>query len=52
MNDVKKCNLFSDTNFDNLEKCFNDKRITKSLIKFIEDEYTQEKKVNNIKVVK
>jgi len=49
MSDVKKSNLFSDENVDKLEKCFNNKKINKSLIKFIEDEYIQEKKINEIK---
>ena len=49
MSDVKKSNLFSDENVDKLEKCFNNKKINKSLIKFIEDEYFQEKKINEIK---
>ena len=49
-NDIKKYNLFIDDKIPELEKCFDDKRITKNLIKFIEDEYKQENKIKELKL--
>ena len=50
INDIKKYDLFCDNKINELEKCFNDSRITKRLIKFIEEEYRQEKKLKDIKI--
>ena len=50
INDIKKYDLFSDNKINELEKCFNDSKITKRLIKFIEEEYKQDNKLKDIKI--
>ena len=50
INDTKKYDLFSDNKINELEKCFNDSKITKRLIKFIEEEYKQDNKLKDIKI--
>jgi len=45
INEIKKFDLFSEGKVELLENCFENKRITKKLIKLIEDEYRQEMKI-------
>ena len=51
INDILKSDFFSCKNEDNIKKMMNDIKISKKLIKNIEDEYTLEEKIkeNNVK---
>ena len=46
--DIVKTDYFTDTNLLTLERALADTKITKKLIKNIEDEYTQSEKIKNI----
>ena len=45
--DILKTDFFKNENLENIEKCFENKKIKKKLIKDIEKEYILEQKLTN-----